>query len=67
MPARFNIYCPHCGKATTIGIGPKQIGFVPEVNCSLCNKRIDASKGQMVQIKSRTKVGPKTDLLGISS
>ena len=42
------IFCPHCNKGTTIGRSPRQIDYSKEVNCSLCNKVIDASNGTTI-------------------
>lgn len=64
MTMRWNIHCPHCGMATTLGVGPKQIGYSPVVSCSKCNKPLDASKGTFAQIKRVVKMDQVPDLLG---
>jgi len=49
MANHWLIYCPHCNKGTTIGISPRQVDYSKQVNCSLCNKVIDASNGVIVE------------------
>ncbi len=58
MRSLWAIRCTHCGTGKTIGIAPGLPGFIKIINCSICNKKIDASLGfyilQPIQFKKES-------------
>jgi hypothetical protein len=57
-------WCPHCRKYATEAAAPKSADFVDEVQCSLCNKPINANIGQSVNLPIHIEV-KKVDLLEV--
>ena len=53
----YLIYCPFCRKSTTVGKAPKQVGYSKVVNCSVCNRVLDASRGKKNRVTGGRPVG----------
>ena len=65
MKINYVIFCQYCGKNTTIGVEPSKKKFEKMVNCSVCNKEIDANNGgrRVTTIKYKNK---SVDLLRVN-
>ncbi len=59
------IRCPHCNQGLTVAMAPGLQGFIEQINCSACNKQIDASTGFYVMHPVKYYKEPY-DLLSVS-
>jgi len=59
------IYCPRCGKNTTVGKKPPKDAKPSYTNCNVCSTIIDTTRGHLRRLKKPVIVDPPLDLLEI--